>query len=229
MIYKIADDVYHIPVFPRKSINTYFIENILIDAGIKNSGNKIISAIGEREVKAHAITHAHADHQGASNFLCNYYQVPFWCSKGERESAESGNVTAGYPYQNHLITKFQRNFWAGDGHTVQRILKEGDFVGTFRVVETPGHSEGHISFFREKDGILIVGDVLVNMNLITTMPGLHEPPALFTSDPTQNRASIKKLAGLNPRVLCFGHGPVLYNKGELKELCKKITNAAISK
>lgn len=221
MINKIAEDVYQIPVFPRSSINTYLIENILVDAGIKNSGNKIARAISEREVKAHVITHAHADHQGASNFICNHYQIPFWCSEDEKQNAETGNATAGYPYQNNLITKFQKKFWAGDGHKVQRVLKEGDFVGTFRVVETPGHSHGHISFFRERDGVLIVGDVLVNMNLLTTIPGLHEPPRLFTSDPTKNRESIKKLAGLAPKILCFGHGPVLHDKGELRKFLQK--------
>jgi glyoxylase-like metal-dependent hydrolase (beta-lactamase superfamily II) len=222
MIKKIAKDVYQIPVFPRNSINAYLAENILIDAGIKTSGNKIVEAIGKIEIFAHAITHAHADHQGASNFICNHYKIPFWCSEKEKQYAETGNATGGYPKQNHLITKFQKKFWAGDGHKVHRVLKEGDFVGTFRVVETPGHSDGHISFFRESDGVLIVGDVLVNMNLLTTIPGLYEPPGLFTSNPEKNRESIKKLAGLKPKVLCFGHGPVLYNRSELEKFLQKI-------
>jgi glyoxylase-like metal-dependent hydrolase (beta-lactamase superfamily II) len=222
MIKEIAKDVFQIPVFPRFSINVYLIENILIDAGIKNSGTKIVKAIGKREVSAHAITHAHADHQGASNFLCNYYQIPFWCSEKEKQYAETGNATDGYPKQNHIITKFQKKFWAGDGHKVQRVLKEGDLVGTFRVVETPGHSDGHISFFRESDSVLIVGDVLVNMNLLTTIPGLHEPPRLFTSNPEINRESIKKLTALKPQILCFGHGPVLYDSGQLNNFYKKI-------
>lgn len=221
MITKIAEDVYQISVFPRNGINTYLVENVLIDAGIKNSGNKIVKAIGKREIKAHAITHAHADHQGASHFICTHYQIPFWCSEGEKRNAETGNATERYPYQNHLITKFQKIFWAGDGHKVQQVLKEGDFVGTFRVVETPGHSEGHISFFRERDGVLIVGDVLVNMNFITTIPGLHEPPTLFTSNQDENRESIKKLNSLKPDILCFGHGPVLFDKGQFKKFMQK--------
>ncbi|TWI85756.1 glyoxylase-like metal-dependent hydrolase (beta-lactamase superfamily II) [Lacibacter cauensis] len=221
MIHQIAEDVYQIALLRRNAINAYLVDNILIDAGIKYSGPKLISAIGDKEVKAHAITHAHADHQGASSFVCNHYQIPFWSSEAEKQYAETGNATAGYPYPNHLITKFQKKFWAGDGHPVQQILKEGDSVGTFRVVETPGHSKGHLSFFREKDGVLIVGDVLVNMNLLTTLPGLHEPPDLFTADLEQNRESIKKIARLRPKIMCFGHGPVLYDKGELHTFCKK--------
>lgn len=49
------------------------------------------------------------------------------------------------------------------------------------------------------------------MNLLTTAVGLHEPPDLFTLDRMENVRSIKKLADLHPRILCFGHGPVLIN------------------
>jgi glyoxylase-like metal-dependent hydrolase (beta-lactamase superfamily II) len=96
-------------------------------------------------------------------------------------------------------------------------VKEGDYVGSFTVIDTPGHSKGHISFFRERDKVLIVGDTLVNMNLATTIVGLHQPPNLFTTDKKMNMESIKKIAALKPKILCFGHGPVLYDNGELEK------------
>jgi len=55
------------------------------------------------------------------------------------------------------------------------------------------------------------------MNLLTTKVGLNEPPNLFTADKETNRKSILKLASLKPRILCFGHGPVLFDNGELKK------------
>ncbi|HTF80549.1 MAG TPA: MBL fold metallo-hydrolase, partial [Cytophagales bacterium] len=117
---------------------------------------------------------------------------------------------------------FQAYCWAGAGHRVSRILKQGDQVGGFTVLETPGHSKGHLSFFREKDGVLIVGDVLVHMNLITTAVGLGLPPGLFTTDQELNKASVRKLLDLKPKILCFGHGPVLANKGQLQQFASKI-------
>ena len=161
---QIAKDVFQMPLMPRNSINCYLIEDVLIDAGIRSSANTILKNIKNHKVNAHALTHAHADHQGSSNEICKKLNVPLWCSAGEKANAESGNVTREYPNQNHLITKLQRAFWAGDGHTVSRTLYEGDIVGGFKVVATPGHSSGHISFFREHDGLLIVGDVMTNMN-----------------------------------------------------------------
>jgi len=217
----IAKDVYQIPLFPRNAINCYLIEDVLIDAGIRSSANTILKALKDKMVSKHALTHAHADHQGSSKVICETLNIPLLCSEPEKEFAENGNVITEYPNPNHIISKFQENFWAGKGHSVSKTLKEGDKIGEFTVIETPGHSRGHLSFFREKDGILIVGDVMTNMNLLTTKTGLHEPPNLFTADKEINRKSILKLASLKPKILCFGHGPVLFDKGEFKKFANR--------
>jgi hypothetical protein len=47
------------------------------------------------------------------------------------------------------------------------------------------------------------------MNLLTLWPGLHEPPGVFCTDPVENRRSIRRLAQLEPKLICFGHGPPL--------------------
>ena len=44
------------------------------------------------------------------------------------------------------------------------------------------------------------------MNVLTGFPGLHEPPTFFTPDPALNRVSARKLAALEPALVCFGHG-----------------------
>ena len=92
-----------------------------------------------------------------------------------------------------------------------RILHERDEIAGFRVVHAPGHTPGHIILFREEDRVAIVGDVLNGMNMATSWPGLHEPPSFFTADAAENRRSIRRLAELEPRLLCFGHGPPLYD------------------
>ena len=219
---QVAKDVYQIPVMPRSSINTYLIHDILIDAGIKSSTNTILKAINGRQVSLHVLTHAHADHQGSSKAICEHFDIPLWCSVLDKPQAETGDVTKEYPRQNHIITRFQKNYWAGDGHKVSKVLKENDAIGDFIVIETPGHSSGHLSFYREKDGVLIVGDAAVNMNLLTTIEGLHQPPNLFTTDKEQNIKSIRKLAYLRPKILCFGHGPVLHNNGLFERFANAI-------
>lgn len=214
---EIAKNVYQIALFPRNGINCYVIDDILVDAGIRSSSNKILNALKHYTITKHILTHAHADHQGASSIVCEKLNIPLFTSVIEKENAESGKVIHDYPNNKHLIAKLQQRYWAGSGHKVSHLLREGDEVGSFTVIETPGHSKGHISLFREKDGVLIVGDTLVNMNLLTTISGLHEPPGLFTTDRIENRKSINKLFNLKPKTLCFGHGPVLYDKGEFEK------------
>jgi glyoxylase-like metal-dependent hydrolase (beta-lactamase superfamily II) len=208
---KIAKNVYQIPLMPRNSINCYLIDDILIDSGISSSSGKILKSLQNHKITAHALTHAHADHQGSTSVICEKLNIPLWTSEWEKANAESGIVTNEYPNKKHFIAKFQQRFWAGKGYKVSRILKEGDSVGSFTVIETPGHSYGHISFFREKDRVLIVGDTLVNMNLVTTVTGLSQPPNLFTTDKVRNIESIKKIYDLKPKILCFGHGKVLFD------------------
>ncbi|WP_339700607.1 hypothetical protein [uncultured Marixanthomonas sp.] len=67
----------------------------------------------------------------------------------------------------------------------------------------------------QENRLLLVGDLLINMNLITTKVGLKKPPKMFTKYTAENNRSVMKLADLKPNILCFGHGPVLYNEGQL--------------
>ncbi len=217
---KIAKDVYLIQLFPRHAVNAYLISDILIDAGIRSSGKRILRELGGRKLSAHAITHAYADHQGASAFICQTLGVPYWCSEGDKETAESGDITSSYPNPSHPIARFQKRFWVGPGYPVERALKEGDIVGDFEVIETPGHSKGHIAFWRETDRVLIAGDVIKNMNFVTTLEHIGEPPAIYTLDIEQNRQSIKKIAKLEPHVVCVGHGPPLYDTEKLLALAE---------
>ena len=212
---------------PRNGINAYIANGFLIDAGIRSSGKKLLKAIdayGRHKIKAHVLTHAHADHQGASAFICDTLQIPLWCGEKDAPAMANGTVTAEYGSPHHPIARLQKRFWAGPQYPVSRLLKEGDQVGQFQVLETPGHSAGHIALWRKRDGVLIAGDVLMNMNMLTTITGLHEPPTMFTPDPGQNRDSVIKLAQLQPKIVCFGHGAPLYQTKKLVALAKRLTH-----
>jgi glyoxylase-like metal-dependent hydrolase (beta-lactamase superfamily II) len=76
--------------------------------------------------------------------------------------------------------------------------------------------------FREADRVVIAGDVLANIHFISRKPGLREPPRIFSHDARQNRESIRKLVELRPRVVCFGHGPPLQDRGELERFAARL-------
>ncbi len=201
----IAEDVVLLPGRPRHAINAYLADGVLVDAGTRWATRRLLRALRGHDVVAHAITHAHADHQGASHAVCSALGVPLWASEADADAAASGDLRDRAPMNPIVWT--QLHTWAGPAHPVARRLREGDAVGRFVVLETPGHSPGHISLWRESDRTLIAGDVLFGRHPVTGRPALSEPPTIFTLDPALNRAQIRRLAALEPAVVVFGHGP----------------------
>jgi hydroxyacylglutathione hydrolase len=205
---QLADGVWMLSGLPPNAINVYLVEDVLVDAATRFAGRRIFRQIKGHTVNTHVLTHAHPDHQGATHEVCERLNIPLWCGELDAEAAEHPQKIRDSQPQ-VLINRIIFRVWAGPGHPVARRLREGDEVAGFQVLDTPGHSAGHITLWRESDRVAIAGDVLNGMNLVTSIPGLHEPPAPFTPDPARNRESIKRLASLEPRLVLFGHGPPL--------------------
>lgn len=204
---EIADGVYQLSGFPPNAINVFLINDVLVDASTRYATRRILRQLKGREVSAHALTHAHPDHQGASHAVCEALGVPFWVGEGDVDAAETPDLI-GERQPDHWLAQLFFRTMTGPGHPVDRALREGDDVAGFRVLEVPGHSAGHIAFWREDDRVLILGDVLNGADPLTAVPGLREPKTFFTPDPARNRASARRLEELAPKVVAFGHGPV---------------------
>ncbi len=206
---QLADGVWHLNTFfLPNAINAFLIEDVLIDAGTRQSGPKILKQLQGHRVNAHALTHAHPDHQGASHELCENLGIPLWVGRDDADAAENPDLIRERQPAN-AIARFYIRIFIGPGHPVDRRLGEGDEVAGFKVIDVPGHSAGHVAFWRESDRVLILGDVLANMDQLTGIPGLHEPKPYLTPDPDQNRRSARKLAALEPKLVLFGHGAPL--------------------
>jgi hydroxyacylglutathione hydrolase len=207
-VQQLAAGVWQLTPFPNNAINVFLLGDVLIDAAGRRSGKKILRQLKGHDVNAHAITHAHPDHQGASHELCETLGIPFWVGDADVPAAENPALIRELQ-PDHPITRFFDRIFTGPGHPVDRPLREGDDVGGFQVLDVPGHSAGHVAFWRGTDRVLVVGDVLTNMNTLTGIPGLHEPRWFFTPDPVQNRRSARRFLDLEPRLVLFGHGPPL--------------------
>lgn len=211
---QLAEDVHMLSGWPKNAINVYLVGDVLIDAATRQGEKRIMKQIVGKTVTAHALTHAHPDHQGSSHAICEQLGIPLWCGQDDVPAMETPGAIVN-PKAPGWLNKLQERYWTGPPHPVARALKEGDKVAGFTVLETPGHSRGHVSFWRESDRVLIVGDVLGNINFITGIPGLNTPPDLFTPDPARNRASARRLAELKPALACFGHGAPLRDPDKL--------------
>jgi glyoxylase-like metal-dependent hydrolase (beta-lactamase superfamily II) len=219
---QLADGVWHLnTLFLPNSINAYLIEDVLIDAGTRRSGRGILRDLEGHAVAAHALTHAHPDHQGASHEVCTKLEIPFWVPEGDVEAAEDPSLIA-KRQPAHPMAKFFNRIFVGPGHPVDRTLHAGDVVGGFEVISTPGHSAGHVVYWRQSDRVLIVGDVFNNMDILTAIPGLRLPKDFVTPDPETNRASAKKLGALEPKLVLFGHGAPLRDTRKFVDFCAKL-------
>jgi glyoxylase-like metal-dependent hydrolase (beta-lactamase superfamily II) len=210
---RLADGLFQLRGFPPHVVNIYLMDGILIDAGTRFDVRRILRQLKGQTVTAHALTHAHPDHQGSSHAVCEALGLPLWCGSGDAEAVEDPTLIVSRLPQ-HWLNRTVGAFASGPAHPVARRLREGDEVGGFRVIETPGHSAGHVSYWRESDRTLILGDVLANMRFATGLPGLRTPPKLFTPDPARNRESARLVARLEPTLICFGHGPPLRDTGK---------------
>jgi len=218
---ELADDVHLLSGWPPNAINVYLVGDVLIDAATRQAERRIFKQLTGRTLSAHALTHVHPDHQGCSHAVCERFGVPLWCGDGDVSAMETpGRVTGAHAPA--WMKRAQERFWVGPPHPVARSLKEGDEVAGFTVLETPGHTRGHVALWRERDRVLILGDVLNNINLMTGIPGLHEPPHMFAVDHVQNRASARRLAALRPALACFGHGAPLRDPDRLADFVARL-------
>jgi glyoxylase-like metal-dependent hydrolase (beta-lactamase superfamily II) len=203
---QLAPGVSQLRGFPPDAINVYLVEDVLIDAGTRRAGKRILSQVSGRDVRALALTHVHADHQGAADEVCGKLGIEYWVGEREVPQAEDPRLLSTFVAP-HPLNRIALRTWVGPGRRVDRALREGDEVAGFQVLDAPGHSPGHIAYWRESDRVLILGDVLNSIHVLTGLRGLHEAPSFFTYDREESRRSARRLAALEPSLVLFGHGP----------------------
>jgi hydroxyacylglutathione hydrolase len=205
---QLADGVWQLSGFPPNAINVYLIEDVLIDASTRYATRRILRQVKGHKLAAHALTHAHPDHQGASHNVCEQLSIPYWVGTADADAAESPDLI-GERQPDHFMAQFFFKTCTGPAHPVDRRLAEGNEVAGFRVIDVPGHSAGHVAFWRESDRVLVLGDVINTADPFTAIPGLREPRWYFSPDPAENRRSARKLGPLEPKLILAGHGPPL--------------------
>jgi hydroxyacylglutathione hydrolase len=217
---QLAPDLWQLDGRPADLVNVYVVGDVLVDAGTSYDKGRILRQLRDRPITAHALTHAHPDHMGSSHAVCEKLGIPFWVGAQDAEAASDQKVLAAslrptgldrLPFSVDPVVKL----FTGAVHPVARRLHEGDEIAGFSVLHTPGHTAGHVALWRESDRTLIAGDVLWNFHFAAGKPGLTQPVSAFNWDSAVNRDSARRLAALEPSLVCFGHGPVLRDTRKL--------------
>jgi hydroxyacylglutathione hydrolase len=211
-VQQLADDVWHLSGTPANAVNVYVIGDVLIDAGMAFDRGRILRQIEGHDIAAHALTHAHFDHFGSSHAICETRGIPMWCGADDAEAVEHGK----------MVGLGGRMLPAAKAHPIARRLREGDEVAGFTVLETPGHSPGHVSYWRASDRTLVCGDVMWGTNPLLLRGDIREPLPVLSPDHMRNRESARRIAALEPALVCFGHGPPLRDPARLTAAVAKL-------
>jgi glyoxylase-like metal-dependent hydrolase (beta-lactamase superfamily II) len=196
-----------------KTMNVYFIEDgdgvTMFDAGIQDMTEGLrIAGVRAGGIKRIVLGHADADHRGAAPGL----DVPTYCHELERAAAESDNPFRDYwdisklPPQGRVFFSRALPSWDGGAVKIAGTVAEGDEIAGFKVIELPGHAPGLIGLFRESDRLALVSDCFYTIDPLTGRKGAARiPHPAFDQDVEQIRATIRKLAALDPAVAWPGH------------------------
>jgi glyoxylase-like metal-dependent hydrolase (beta-lactamase superfamily II) len=209
----------NVQLIPNTVANPYLLIDpdglTLIDAGLPGSHKKILrhmASLGYApgDLKRILITHADFDHVGGLAALKAATGAQVFASPVEARAMAEGNASRPLKPRS-VITKLLFDLMAGlfKPAPVQadELLADGQILpvlGGLRVVETPGHTPGHISLFAPSAGILFCGD-----SIVSGEDGLRGSSGANNWDQAKSDESVRRQAALGARILCSGHGPVV--------------------
>jgi hydroxyacylglutathione hydrolase len=209
--------------FPGRTMNVYLVRDgsgvLLFDGGVRSMTRALATAGAQLGgITRVVLGHAHADHRGAIPGLGD---IPVYVHEADRADAE-GDGGAHYmdlsklDRHGRLLLPRLARVWDGGPVRVTGTLQDGDDVAGFRVVHLPGHAPGLIALWRETDRVALVSDAFYNLDPQTGRKGPPRVPHVaFNWDTERARASIRKLAGLEPFAAFPGHAEPL--KGDVRE------------
>jgi glyoxylase-like metal-dependent hydrolase (beta-lactamase superfamily II) len=221
---------------------------VLVDAGLPGTAGMIARSAEARfgmhgPPAAILLTHGHIDHVGALRTLAERWNVPIYAHALEHPYL---NGKSAYPkpdpgvgggVMSLLSTLFPRGP-LDVGRWLRPLPDDGSvpFMPGWRWIHTPGHTVGHVSFWREADRCLIAGDAFITTAqesayaVAVQEPELHGPPMYFTADWQKAGASVAGLAALEPEVVVTGHGRAMQGpamRAALHELAEQFDRVAV--
>ena len=174
------------------------------------------------------MTHGHFDHVGALEQLAEEWDVPVFAHPLEHPYLDgSASYPPGDPTVGGGLMAAAFAALSSPSRSTSRAVSRScptdgsvPFMAGWQWVHTPGHSVGHVSFWREADRTLLAGDAVVTTaqesayDVAVQEPELHGPPMYFTINWPDAEASVDRLAELEPDLLLTMHGQPLHGAGD---------------
>jgi steroid delta-isomerase-like uncharacterized protein len=214
---EVADGVWKVQGEPGKC-NVYFVRDgdgvLMFDAGARTMTNAVAAAAAQLGGLTRIVLgHGHTDHRGTAPS----FDVPILCHPDEVVDAEG---SGGWRYwdpslsflrfpQKQMHKFFHARAWDGGPVKIADTVSEGDDVAGFEVVHLPGHAPGLIALWRESDRVALTSDVFYVIDMWGRDSEPHLPMAGYNWDHEKARASLRRLAELDPLACHPGHAKPL--------------------
>ena len=210
---EVAEGVWRVQGQPGRC-NVYFVRDgdgvLMFDAGART----MTTAVGTAAARLGGLTrivlgHGHTDHRGTAPA----FDVPVLCHPDEVVDAEGSGGWRYWddelrflPFPNRQLHRFfHAKAWDGGPVKIAGTVSEDDDVAGFRVVHLPGHAPGLIALWRERDRVALTSDVFYTLDMLGRDSEPHLPMDGYNLDTEQARASLRRLAALEPAVAWPGH------------------------
>ena len=201
---------------PSKEMNVYLVRDgdgvLVFDAGIKAMAKGVAAAGAQLGgITRIVLGHSHPDHRGVAPAL----GVPVFCHPDERADAEGDGGMHYFDLSKldlhgRVLLGRLLPIWDGGPVTIAGTVREGDQIAGFEVIDLPGHAPGLIGLWRERDRLALVSDCFYTLDPQTGRKGhARVPHVAFNHDTEQARASMRKLAALEPAAAWAGHADPL--------------------
>ncbi len=201
---------------PAREMNVFLIRDgsgvLVYDAGIKAMTDAVAAAGASLGgITRVVLGHGHPDHRGVAPYL----GVPVLCHADNRVDAEGDGGVRYFDYSKlhpHARVAYPQlmRLWDGGPVPIADTVAEGDAIAGFEVVLLDGHAPGLIGLWRASDRLALVSDCFYALDPQT---GRHGPPRVpleaFNYDTEAARASMRKLAALEPATAWPGHAGAL--------------------
>ncbi len=195
--------------------NVYLLEEdgggvTVFDAGARTMTRAVAGAGAKLGgIRRVVLGHGHTDHRGTAPAL----GAPVYCHADEVEDAEGSGGFRYWPeglkglprMMRPLHLLLHRFAWDGGPVKIAGTVAEGDEVAGFKVIELPGHAPGLIGLWRESDRLALSTDCFYTLDMWGRDCPPRLPMAVYNYDTEQARASIRKLAALEPAAAWPGH------------------------